>query len=298
MKTLLNDYFLIFAYPPITLVSLMVNLLSFVIFSDREFKNEQVFIYLKLQSLCISVDMVICVLGPLYALSQSFGATFLRAYAYNYLEDVLEKSELALAILAAHSCLKLVSQTHQSTANQQQKKKSYFIAIGLFVLLSLTTSHKVFQYEIQSKWNVAIGSNETGFFFFQGVRTPFGNSKFYKYIEIVSFALNNGLFLVILIFLDLKILKKSRSSISVKLKIATCQNEIKVRESMAKLTKMIVIDCANTIVCHLVIVFYYLLKSTLPGGFPYDEPLWLIVFSSYIAKFAIFFKFNKRFREN
>jgi hypothetical protein len=283
-----RDLILIYAYPSISLVSLALNLFSFVIFSGRAFKKEQIFIYLKLQSLCISVDMVICALGPFYVLSNSQLKNILNLYAFDYFEDVLEKTELALALLAARSCLKLIT---QATPRGDHQKRAYLISAGLFFLLSLTTAHKVFQYEIQLKDN-----------YYEIEKSNFGNSKLYKDLEIASFALNNGLFLLILIFLDLKIIKKSRSNVSLKVKMTNFsgngKNEIKARESQAKLTKMIVIDCANTIACHLVIVIYYILKSTLPDGFPYDSQTWLVVLASYIGKFFIFFRFNKRFREN
>jgi hypothetical protein len=285
----LSDLILIYANPPVTFFSLVLNLFSFVIFSNRDFQKEKLFVYLKLQSLCISVDMVIYMLGPFYVLNHTWLITCVNLYAFGYVEDVLEKTELALALLAAQSCLKLIS---QATSHSGHRKWAYLISTGLFLLLSLTTAHKVFQYEIQQTDNN----------YYRIVKSDFGNSKLYKNLEIASFALNNGLFLLILIFLDLKMIKKSRSNVSLKVKMtnfgANGKNEIKARESQAKLTKMIVIDCANTIACHLVIVIYYILKSTLPGGFAYDPLLWLIVISTYIGKFFIFFQFNKRFRQS
>jgi hypothetical protein len=290
----MNEFILIYVYPPVTFISLVLNLFNFVIFSNQECQNQGLFVYLKLQSLCISVDMVICSLGPFYVLSKSQLKNILNLYATGYVEDVLEKSELALSLLAARSCLKLMSQAtpqHSDLLKASQRRQAYLISAGLFLLLSLTTAHKLFQYEIRERDNS-----------YKNKKSDFGNSKLYKDLEIASFALNNVLFLLILIFLDLKIIKKSRSNVSLKVKMTSDSenrmSSIQARESQDKLTKMIVIDCANTIACHLVIVFYYLLKSTLSDGFPYDPILWLVVYSSYIGKFFIYFQFNKKFRLN
>jgi hypothetical protein len=268
----LNEYFYIFGFPCIAPFSLALNLLNLVIFSDAEFKNEKLFVYLKLQSLCIAVDMSIVSLSPMYSnknwpISKSLVARAIHQYGLFYLEDVLEKTELAYTILAAYSCLKMITELtpRQSIGNP------YLIAGALLLLMGATTSHKLFQFEIKMFGDLA-NSTVYYYYYYKSVKTPF--------------------------YLNVRILKQSLSNINAKIRMTRGARSDQVRESKAVITKMIVIDCSNTIVGHAFIVFYYVLKSSLNGGFPYDGLIWFIVSISYFLKFFIFFYFNKRFRAN
>jgi hypothetical protein len=302
----LNTYFYTFVYPVIALLSLVLNLFSFVIFSDAEFKNEKLFAYLKLQSLCISTDMLVVFFSTFledeqWQISKTWAAKWLYQYVFTYFKDVLEKTELLLAILAAYYCLKMITQL--TTARKQSVGNNVScISIGLLALMCATTSHKIFRYEIQPQTANYALNNQT---IYEIVKTGFGLSRFYKDVEILSFALNNGLFLLALIYLNFRIVRKSRSNINVKLKITRGRGqrtektvEECAKAAKAKLTKMIVLDCFNTILGHFLIVTYYTLKNTLAGGFPYDGPIWSVIYFSFFFKFFIFFYFNKRFRQN
>jgi hypothetical protein len=160
----------------------------------------------------------------------------------------------------------------------------------LLVLLYLTTLHQIFHFDIVTD----VCNNVT---VFKSVKSSFSNTKLYQFLEMTSFALNNGLFLIILIVVNLKIVTKLRQSMNLKLKMVG-NSAKKIRRSKAKLTITIISDCCNTILGHFCILLYYILKNSLTFGFPYDGIVWSAVYFSYFLKFFIFYYFNMRFRTN
>jgi hypothetical protein len=262
-----------------------------------EFRNERLFVYLKLQSLVICVDMLFAVIYPYYTvrnstINDSFLSTFIFIYGFCYFQDVLEKTELAYTIIAAYCCYKMITQlnTRPSTLSQSMFANPYVIAAFLLALLSFTTSQKVFRNQMDVYVNA---ENQT---IYRIVLTPFSNTDFYKILEVLSFSLNNGLCLLILIVMDLLILIKLRKNLNMKLKLTN--NITEVNRSKVELTKTIFLDCFNSIICHFCIVLFYVLRNTLESGFSSHTPFWLVVYFSYSFKFFIFYFFNRRFRHN
>jgi hypothetical protein len=111
----LNEFFYMFGFPTIGFISFLLNAFSFMIFCDSEFRREKLFTYLRLQSLCISVDLLaVAILSPIFinrtwpTLSTTYLARLLYQYDYCYMENVLEKTELAYTILAGYCCRQMI----------------------------------------------------------------------------------------------------------------------------------------------------------------------------------------------
>jgi hypothetical protein len=289
----LRQYFFVFVNPAICPLTLLVNLFSFFIFSHAEFKHEELFIYLKLQALCICVDMVISMFTPMYTVFQwttarSLLPRLIDSYGFYYLTNVVEKTELALTIMAAFSCYRMLNSL--STTRAVSVLRPYVISAFLIVLLVITTSHQIFYFDLVPYYDTT--NNSTLYKRFQ---SSFSQTQTYKILDVLSFTLNNGLFLIILIVLDLAILKKLRESMNRKIKINTGNAE-QLRRYKVKLTKTMIYDCSNSICCHFSIVLSFVLENSLSDGFPFIGPVWTLVYLTYINKFFIFFFFNKRFR--
>jgi hypothetical protein len=293
-QTSINDYIYVYGATPICLVSFLLSLFNVIVLSDCQFKSEnKLFVYLKFSSLFTSVDLFLGLLAPVYRLkawhvSRSLTAKILLNYVAKYVQNVLEKSELLCTLLAAHSCLKLIQQNrHLTTCGSQP-----YVCVGVaFVTLAITTSHQIFYSYIIADYYPTQQAT-----FYRTVKTRFSDSKVYNVIEIASFSLNNGLFLIILTLLNAMIVRKVQLNLDNKMKMTKAASGEKNKRTRAKLLRMVFFDCGNTIVCHLAIVLYFILFNTQPAGFRASGIVWSAVYFSFGLKFFILYYFNKRFR--
>jgi hypothetical protein len=287
----LDDELFFYICCPICAISLVLSILSFLTFTDAQFK-EKLFIYLQLESLIICMDLALTLVSLVYKCklcvitSTSFIAKNYRT-GYSFLANVLEKSQLFTGILAAYSCFKMINDTNA----REPWGNPYALALGTCFGLALTNCHFLFAFQIIPYTDV----NANNATYYEAFKTAFGESKLYKFLDITLFLLTNGIFLVVLTLLNAAIVIKIRASLSNKIKMT--RNDRKARRSKAKLTKMVFVDCANTAVCHFsILIFYIKLNFFANDNSPLTSLLLVIVDASFGFKFFFFYLFNQRFR--
>jgi hypothetical protein len=214
----LNNFMIVYIFPPLCLVSLVLSLANFFILSHRQFRGERLFVYLKLASLFSAVDLLF---GSLYVLpnlknssiARTYFTQFIQAYVNYDLNNVLEKMELVCTCLAAYSYFKMINELSAPRPTSEVRwcssNNPYFVISILLAFTLLTSAHQLFGFQVIASFDVT--TNATSY---EHRATEFADSVLFRCLEITSYSLINGLLVVILICMDLFIVLKIRSSLN------------------------------------------------------------------------------------
>jgi hypothetical protein len=327
--------FLTYFSPIITVPGTVLCTLCIIIFSHSASFSPKLYKFLKYESIFITCNLVIKSFSPIVYCKTCPVSTTLFSCVYFiyflvYASSICEMSALVCNVLSALFCL-----LHISKLKMQKpvKPSPLFVLINInHRILALVTAvfaaclycYQLFQFEIVIR---SRNDNSTTFKIYVVQQTNFYYSELNTVIEIISHTIRDGLNLVILIVINtlllLKIRKKlkqnspaipARHSSTVNAK--NCDETISrsVANNMPaslnrltprilnekKVTKLIVINCLNSIVGRLPILVYFILRNLsnssilieFLGAFSFFS-----VYFCYFTKFFLFYFSNSKFRE-
>jgi hypothetical protein len=268
------------------------------VFSNQQFK-EKLFAYLKLESIFITLDLIIMAVFPMYDftasdVSRSLFACVYHKYGKIYLASILEMSAIISSIFASINCLVLIdSQSNNYLFKLANSFNPYLVALLEIVFSAVIFLYQLFQHDIVEK--------EMGKYF--DAPTDFSRTQLSYILELSTFILRDVVLVIVLILINVLMVIEVKKSLNKKLEITSINgnNNYKstsIKRSQRKLTKMVITDSLIGFFSRLTTVIYFLLKDVhdqyLLKLFLYT--VFLIITLSYGAKFFIYYYFNRRFR--
>ena len=284
----LDDIIFIYACSPVCFLGFFLCLSSAYIFSRADFK-ENFFAYLKIECVLMTIDLAVNFLlsfSALYLCSceecsyqMKVFTDVISQYLLIFLPSPIEATALVADIFAALNCLCMVRK--QQKQQLISKLNPHLTMIAVFVLFSL-----VFSYQLVSKIVSRIDfiiDNE-------------------NYFNLITFTIRDGLVLVILLISNVLLGWQVRKNLKKKLTIVENGSREKTLKSQQRITVMVLADCINSLIGRVPMLLLYLLLyfdhgfKYITDVFPVQSVTSLAVYLSYLFKFFIYFKFNKRFR--
>lgn len=327
-----NFEFLTYVTPPITCLAFIFCSLCIFFFSRGTFKHK-LYKYLKYEAVFITVDLAIKCISPIYYCQDTcdlhhslFSCSFL-VYFCIYASSICEMSALICNILSAFYCYLLISErTLHSQRSSFLIKFSHRIIISFVVVFSAALySYQLFQFDIRQD------SEHGGY---TVTISDFYYSQLNVGLEIFANILRDGVNLVILLVINTMLILQIRSNVrrkssilprsventchrrqtqvsSTSLTVATPTSPPVIRPpsiSMSfkvinekKITKLIVINCFNSVLGRLPIMLYFVLRNLSNNSTLIEvvaASAFLFVYLSYLAKFFVFYVINKKFRDS
>jgi hypothetical protein len=321
--------FLTYFTPPITILGTLFCSMCIVVFSQPSF-SQKLYKFLKYESIFIACNLVIKSCSPIaYCKSCPVSKTLFSCvyllYFCIYLSSICEMSALICNIFSALYCYLHISKLRMQ---KPAKPSPLFVLVNLnprvivcflVVFSACLYSYQLFQFEIvqvssnsstiQSENHCTV--NQTSFYY----------SNLNMSLEIISHSIRDGLNLITLICINsmliVKIkrnLKRKQTSVSVVRNTdtsLTSGNESRVTRpsvvkiplvilSQKKITKLIVINCFNTILGRLPIFLYFVLRNTSPNSMYinfFAAFAFFFVFFCYLTKFFLFYFTNNKFKD-
>ena len=276
---------------PFAIVSLIFTTLIIVILHRLEDRENKIFTYLKYESIFVFVDCFIIALLPLYKSSQMIISPavqcVLKEIMFNFLSGTVELSSLIMAIFSALTLFLLFETTSNRFLSYLLLPKPYITAVIVFITSSLIFGHYLTVFQI---FSVHQNQSTTDF----SCSNSINSSMFYNVMTLVSFGLNNGPMVLVLIFVNALVLVKTKKRLGNK-SIGLNSNSKRISKEK-NLTKLILADCANLIFGRIPLFIYlFIVLNKIRISFF----LSLTVFTtllSYTFKFFLFYHFNNRFR--
>ena len=286
----LDDSITLFGCLPISVLGVFFCLASVYILRSSEFK-ENLFVYLRIECMLMAFDLLITSIRSLghlymsptsksvYPATNSFRAA-VEMVLFFYIPSPTEATALITDIFAALNCL-IMLKTNRNKFEQFIFKMNPFITIFVaYLLLSL-----MFIYHFFTDVNL--------------FNSDFANSNRF-YFDMIAFSIRDGLFLFILIVLNVIIAFKVKLSLKKKMEIVKEATAIeKTKRSQQRMTIMVLADCINFSLGRISIFCLFVIRNvnkTLTVLYPLTSTLSFLAFLSYFLKFFIYLKFNKRFR--
>lgn len=302
----LSGYIYTFACGPVTAIGFILCLICILIFSSAEFKDQKLFTYLKFECLFMLIDNFICFLPAIFTdtfdssiskFNETLLSKVINLYLYYFLASVLEFCALLSSIFVALSCYAMLHSLNQS-GNRGcfaflATLSPYKTTLFGFIISIIVFIYQPFCGHIQSSENVQ--NNFITIDFFESNLQIF---------ELVTFTIRDGLLLAILLTIDCLLVVKIKKNLNHKMSTMGNKNANTIvnrtRESHNHLTKMILVDCTNSIVGRLPILAYFIVKNVFPSiilEIPLSSVCSLAVYVSYSVKFFIYYNFNKNFKK-
>jgi hypothetical protein len=286
-----DDLIYLFACLPISVLGCFFCLASVYVLRSSEFK-ENLFIYLRLECMLMALDLFITSIrsvSPVFMCRTSKSVCPVPTSSFPVIVDVVmflyipsptEATALVTDIFAALNCLIMIH-PNRNKLEQFIFNMNPFVTIGVaYFLLALMFIYQCFTnvYLIHSNFVI---SNRI-------------------YFDLIAFSIRDGLFLFILIILNVIIAWKVKSSLRKKMNIVREATSIeKTKRSQHRMTIMVLADCINLALGRIPIFCLFVIRNVnkpISVIYPLSSTLSLAVFLSYFLKFFIYFKFNKRFR--
>lgn len=109
-----NDWIFLYGCGPLSLASFILTSVCFVIFSDKVFKNMNLFIYFRLECAFMPANMlikflVLFICRPNWPIWPTLFSQLFYNYAFIYVSSVLEFCALGMNICAAAVCLSMLN---------------------------------------------------------------------------------------------------------------------------------------------------------------------------------------------
>jgi hypothetical protein len=279
----LDDLISIFGCLPISVLGFFFCIANAYILWSSKFKGN-LFVYLRIECMLMAFDLLITSirsLGPIYRspTSNSFRAVA-EVVFFVYLPSPTEGTALITDIFAALNCL-IMLKTNRNRFEQFIFNMNPFVTIGVaYFLLSLMFIYQCF----------------TNVYFFH---SDFVISNRF-YFDLIAFSIRDGLFLFILIVLNVIVAWKVKLSLRKKINTLNEASAIKkTKKSQKIIITMVLADSINFTLGRIPIFCLFLIRNvnkSISLLYPFTSTLSFLAFLSYFLKFFIYFKFNKRFR--
>lgn len=286
-----DEFILIFVCVPICAIGFVLSLLSAYILSDLK---ENLYAYLRIEFSLMALDLVIIAvrsLQPLYMCPWLRGECsqtppnhiqFLYVYVFIYLPGPIEAAVLTSNIFSALNGVFRITHRRSRFKGLIMSIRPIKAISASFAFFSLLFLHQVYFYStFDPKFKGGIFN------------------KYWKYLELASFILRDGILICVIVSLSVIILVEMKSSFRRKMSIL---NGVAVRSharrSRSRINLLILSACTNTIFGRLPILIYLSLCNFLSmQQIPYILSLSISALTlSYLLKFFVTFHFNKPFR--
>ena len=205
--------------PSSSILGLILTLLSLIIFCNSAFKNE-VYTFLKYETVFIAIDLFITSLRPMISYYQSdfsitFFPQFYQIYMVMIMTNIIESSAIICHNVSTYELYMLLSNKQKPKFLQKCPKR--IICMIIFAVSFLIYSYQFFSYRVGAYGNNEINNltNKTEFVFtnYGFAAYAFNDSLAKKIIQTFALIWIYGVNLVILISLNLMILYKVKSVI-------------------------------------------------------------------------------------
>ncbi len=311
-----TDHFWSIAVPVASFVGLITNGMCFAIFNSSEFSDknklkENMFAYLKIESLFIIANLFIQIFRPL---SRSYPVSLLSkvydVYALWTVAGVLEMSALLSHLMSTIDFLMIIT-NNGDKFDWVHRISKYLKALCIFALSFASFVYLIFCFEING-YEIEVNNGSETEWIYAIEDTPFKTTSTKTTIEIVAYFSRDGLINLILLCLNMFIYFNVRQSLEKKRTFIqkTTSHHInapnggnkshgKIKSANTKAILMVILTCLNNVFGRtpILIVFvlgnFYnslILKTTV------TKLACLAVYISYILNFFIYFLSNSRFR--
>lgn len=283
----------------ICLLSIGFLVVNIVILSNRQFK-EKLFVYLKLESIYMCLNMIVAAIFPFYysTYSKSFLANVYMLLGQIYATSFLEMCALLSGILASFCCLIFVYYPNNGRACRLVNGLNpYMMSAILTLACSALFSYELFQFRINRE-----DVNEQNFY------TKKYDSTVYDVLQSLTYFIRDCLCLITLLAVNLFMTIKARKSLKMKAKImkytlskrdnSTGAVTTNHKRSHNKLMKMLLFDSLLYTFSRLPVAIYYgFLNIVLDfHSIFFELTLSIFIVVSYGLKFFLYFHFNTKFR--
>lgn len=287
----IDDIISVYANAPLCILGTIMCLITGLVLSSDDFK-EKPFAYIKIECFLMAFDLAIVTLRSSLSfimcmqLNSKCGSTptsrleiILKVVVFTYLPSPIEASVLVANIIAVTSRLIQLKQKNPSgVLSLVLNTKPHRVMIISFALFAF-----IFSYQILSNPDL-----------FQ-IEIFHRNSRV---LNIVTFAIRDGLLLLILIFLNVSICCLVKTNMRRKVNLMGVSVRKRVHKAAIRVNVIILATCMTSIIGRLPIFVYIITRSAyvnlqIPGLLSFAI---MTHFLSYISEFFIFFFINSKFR--
>ena len=288
----------------IAILGLILNIISFYIFSDKKFV-QLMYKYLKMESLFIIINLFFQSFRPIYYLrsdwiSKSFIANIYEFYILEFFVSTLEMSAIIMRLLSTFDfCISI---------NRMNKRINFLslisyklVTIIVFCISVLSFIYLLFTRKIVPQKVFEIDKNNRVInerTIYLLLDSDFVESSFKKIYEQCIYLTRDGFYLIILIVMNILILILVNQSI--KKKRYLTERSRKVSNTRNRSTLMILITNLNFIFGRAPILVVFIVKNNQK----WNETLVLFcslavlfVYVSFMLNFFVFYFFNNRFKK-
>lgn len=300
----------VFVIPLVNMLGLILTLACFIVFNDSKFK-QNVYTFLKYESVFIAIDLLISALRPIYNYNSEFSTSYFPQFYYIYMlvgaASVLEMSAILCHIVSTFYLYLLITNKPLS-----RNIPSLAVCFMIFMFSLVLFSYHFFDSVIVSNQvSIRVSQNQTiNRAVYGNVETEFGKTDWKKIIDIFVFCLRDGFCLLVLmvlnimIFTNVKLLMKRKQTIlgsSVKYEkrsMRQSKRNTQYKTTERKTSIMVVIIGLSYIIGRLPILVINILKNFIKFDYlsQANTVSVLLVYISYSSYFFIYYTFNKLFR--
>jgi hypothetical protein len=305
-----TDHFWSIAVPVASFVGLIANIICFAVFNSSEFSDkkklkENMFAYLKIESLFIIINLFIQIFRPL---SRSFPVSLLSkvydVYALWTLAGVLEMSALLSHLMSTIDFLMIITNNGDKFEWVHRISK-YLKALCIFVLSFASFAYLIFCFEING-YEIEVNNGSETEWIYAIEDTPFKTTSTKTTIEIIAYLSRDGLINLILLCLNMLIYFNVRKSLDKKKSFIHSKtpngnkSHGKIKSANTKAILMVILTCLNNVFGRTPILIVFVLRNfynLLVLNTTVIKLACLAVYISYILNFFIYFLSNSRFRK-
>ena len=292
---LINDAIYYFACFPLSIPSAIIFIFCLIILS-RLSKEASIFVYIKLESFFMLIDILIDAFLPLIKLLNSQPNTcliggILNAALFFHLSAVVEMSSMIMAIITALNCYSILGANKNEWFSFLFRINPYLLSFLAFLLSTLNFSYQYFMFYIGNK------QNDTDLCLIQN---DFSYSRTVSVLTILSFSISNVFLLAILVWINYLLIIRLRRNFSDKEMIAKDSLTNKRRSMEKKMTKLVLVECLVFCFGRIPLFVFFIVDSFLDINITRKLPLaglvTLFILVSFVFKFFLFYRLNIRFR--
>jgi hypothetical protein len=237
------DFYYIYALPPIAVVVIILQTITFFIFARPKFFDRTFYKYLKVESLLISFNCLLQVFRPFCFyrsswISKSYAAVFYENYLLYATTGIFEMSSILIRIVSIIEVYLLTTKNNVKSTRLSGLFAHYKrICLVIFLFSCVSLSYQYFVCQIEPKVLIEIrASNEVVIqrVIYKCMNRRFKDTKYKQVLEMLVFLGRDGFGLCIIIYLNFLLYFKLHKMIKFKSKLAftnlrAFQFEIKVQ---------------------------------------------------------------------
>jgi hypothetical protein len=317
-----NDIFFVYVAPSVAFIGIWFEIISILVFSHQDFKNQDLFKYLKVKVYFEMFDLLFGILRPLSdcktcETSTTYFARVFFIMTIVYLASVCETSAILCQIVSSLNFYLLVSNKLNSKSslwcviiNFFKKIKLVCAIIVLFGLILF--SYQLAQYEVIGKTVLDETKNQTKIVYIQNNR-PFNDHIIKTILEVVTFFIRDFVCLAILIIINMNLYLRLRKNIKSKAEFCRQNNRsqkhervvkdedknmIKLVKFESKMTIMFIVIFINHIFGRMPILLFFIIRNFYDGiiMFYFIRIAVFHIYFSYSISFFFYFFSNRKFK--